>query len=448
LPCVHGKNIPNFIKKETHFMHRRRFLQMAALTGLTVVAPTGDVRRLRAQQGYQGPLWVFVNAGGGWDPTSFCDPKGGTINRLYAPSDIQQAGKIPFAPATYSFDIGNQQTRAYSNQEFFSKFAPRLLVVNGIDTTTNNHDTGSRFIWSGKIEEGYPSFSALLAGSVAPNKPLAFLSNGGYDVTSGVVPLARAGSPDTIKRLAYPGRMDPNNEKSGYHSLATTQRIQDAQRARLEALAGAQTLPALQASANSLFLARASSNDLINIVNFLPPQKDIDAIGNDLAEQAMVAFAAYKAGIAVSVNLSIGGFDTHGDHDRNQLNALGRLLDGVDKLMTIADADPALANRVVVVMGSDFGRTPNYNDKNGKDHWPITSMMFLGAGISGNRVVGSTDSEFKAIGVDAGSLAPNPQGAKISPKSIHLAMRRLAGIADAPAAKQFAVAGDSLPIFG
>ena len=45
---------------------------------------------------------------------------------------------------------------------------------------------------------------------------------------------------------------------------------------------------------------------------------------------------------------------------------------------------------VVVVVASDFGRT-RYNGDGGKDHWPITSMMMMGAGISGGRVIGQTD---------------------------------------------------------
>ena len=42
-------------------------------------------------------------------------------------------------------------------------------------------------------------------------------------------------------------------------------------------------------------------------------------------------------------------------------------------------------DQIVVVVGSEFARTPGYNGGNGKDHWPITSMIVMANGIDGNR---------------------------------------------------------------
>ena len=51
-----------------------------------------------------------------------------------------------------------------------------------------------------------------------------------------------------------------------------------------------------------------------------------------------------------------------------------------------------LADRILLVVGSDFSRTNFYNDGNGKDHWPIGSYMLMEQGAPwGNRVVGLTD---------------------------------------------------------
>ena len=101
----------------------------------------------------------------------------------------------------------------------------------------------------------------------------------------------------------------------------------------------------------------------------------------------MVAVAGFKTGLAVAANLSIGGFDTHGNHDGGHIPLMGNLLAGIDLVWTeITNA--GLAGKVVIAVGSDFGRTPAYNAQNGKDHWNITSMMFMGAGIAGGRVIG------------------------------------------------------------
>ncbi len=37
------------------------------------------------------------------------------------------------------------------------------------------------------------------------------------------------------------------------------------------------------------------------------------------AQQAQLAVAAFKSGLAASANLNLGGFDTHSNHDRDQV---------------------------------------------------------------------------------------------------------------------------------
>lgn len=51
-----------------------------------------------------------------------------------------------------------------------------------------------------------------------------------------------------------------------------------------------------------------------------------------------------------------------------------------------------LADSTLVVWGSEFGRTPLAEGRNGRDHHPYAfSMWFWGAGVRGGRVLGSTD---------------------------------------------------------
>src|SRR5690606_33850391 len=94
-------------------------------------------------------------------------------------------------------------------------------------------------------------------------------------------------------------------------------------------------------------------------------------------QQSQFAVAAFKAKMAVAANLNIGGFDTHGNHDREHVRQLAKLLAGVDFFMQEAEA-AGIADQLTIVIGSDFARGPGYNaahDYAGKDHWPVTSMM-------------------------------------------------------------------------
>ena len=166
--------------------------------------------------------------------------------------------------------------------------------------------------------------------------------------------------------------------------------------------------------------------------------------------QAQVVMAAYRAGICVSANLSIGGFDTHGDHDQNHFPRLQELMEGVDFILDEAEKYPETAGNAGVVVGSDFGRTPGYNSGNGKDHWSITSAILAGKGIQGNRVVGASDAGHTPLGVDPNTLAiQETGGSRITPAHVHDALRKLAGIDESELAASFPLTNtESMPLFG
>lgn len=420
-------------------MNRRDFLALASTAGLGVVAGTVPfLGRARAGETYGGPFWILVHAGGGWDPTSLCDPKGTDDpedpKRLnnYLKKDIGKAGAISYAP------VGN-------NAEFFGKHHDRLLVINGIDCATNSHDAGTRVTWCGSLVDNRPAFAALVAGIYAPTKPMAFITNGGYDTTAGVVAPTRVGNIDALRRIAYPDQIDPGNGEATFHTPETTARIQEARRERHLAYSERQNLPRLKQALSTLYLARTGQNELKKVTEYLP-----DAFEQGpLKRQAQVAIAAYRAGVCVAANLSIGGFDTHGNHDQSHFPRLAELLDGLDYVFTELEKHPETKGNAVVVVGSDFGRTPGYNSGNGKDHWSITSMMLWGKGIEGNRVVGETDDGHNPKKVDPKTLEASDTGVRITPGHVHRALRRLAGIDENEIAARFPISEpEEMPLFG
>jgi uncharacterized protein (DUF1501 family) len=440
-------------------MDRREFLRIAALAGLAVAAPVGR-KRARAQSApYDGPYWVMVNAGGGWDPIYLCDPKlDPSFNRLY--TQVKTAGPISFAPLAADLSNYNDAEKAYistvllSHEAFFTKYAGQLTIINGIDTATNNHDSGSRTTWSGQLSEGYPALAAIIAAAKAPDRPMAFLSSGGYDITSNVIPLTRINDLGSLRRIAYPNRMNADDPSSQtYHMPSTVDRIRSLQLARLQRQLAFQQAPRLKRSVSALYFARQTDLGLDRLDVPMPAQLDSGALGDlqQLMQQAQISIAAFKSGLAVSANLDIGGFDTHSDHDRSQVWQLAQLLTGIDFIMQEA-ARQGLADKVVVVVGSDFGRGPGFNGMGGgagKDHWSVTSMMMLGARIPGGRVIGGTDAEQKASPVDPTTLQPAAGARKvIGTPDVHRALRRLAGVDGTPTAAKYPLQGADLPIFG
>jgi hypothetical protein len=421
-------------------MNRCEFFKLASLAGLAVVpslsiAGRGFSGQPQVPAAYEGAFWIFVNAGGGWDPTLLCDPKGRNSEddpnpvNMYFKDEILTAGNIQYAPVGY-------------NDTFFQKYYQYLLIINGMDMQTNGHDSGSRHTWSGKLMEGFPSLAALIAANFGPELPMSYLSFGGYDMTSGLVARTRAGNVNALGRIAYPERVDPGDADNRFHSVKAEELIKSAKTGRHDAQLATTMLPAEHKAMSAMFTAGTGANELKLLQEYLPDELAND---NELRRQAQVALAAYRAGICISVNLNTGGFDTHGDHDNTHVPSLQRLLEGVDAIYQEAELQQ-VADNIIVVVGSDFGRTPHYNDTNGKDHWSVTSMMLMGKGISGNRVVGATTDEYQPRTIDPGSLAVSDSGVRIEPQHVHYELRKLAGITENTFATLFPIVPpDELP---
>lgn len=418
-------------------MDRRKFLSLASFAGLSVASLDAFGRpssrpgsfsngAAPLSEAYKGPLFIMVNASGGWDPTSLCDPKGSAgemdpdaMNRAFRTKDIGTTPSgIKYAP------LGSMDQPNYF-KDFFEKHDKELLVINGIDMATNGHDTGSRHTWSGRLAEGYPSFAALVAAVHGRDLPMSYLSFGGYDETMGEVARTRSGNTQALARIAYPDRIDPNNEAAIFHSPAAAEAILKAQNARKDRLLAREQLPRIQRAIGVMYASRTGSNELKKLQQFLPAE--LDNSGNPLIRQLQVAMAAYRAGITVAVNIDIGGFDTHGNHDASHIPRLLQILQGLDFIGGEAERQN-IGNNYVVMVGSDFGRTPGYNDTDGKDHWAISSVIAMGKGIKGGRVIGATTERHDILSVDPKSLKVSDKGIHIEPKHIHQNLRRLAGI--------------------
>ncbi len=446
-------------------MDRRSFLKVAAMTGLAVAAAPRNARA--ALKPYGGPFYVMISARGGWDPVYFCDPKpkGGPFNRLYNfDPAVDKVGDFKFANIPLAANlVTDPMAAAYlmKTGDFFAKHASNMLVMNGVNMQTNNHDRGVATTWSGRGDANYPNFGALVAASRAPSHPLTFISSGGYDGTGNLIPVTRLNSVTSFRKLAEPNRVnpaDPNNVNT-YVPSATYDRIQTAQQARLEQFQGSQHLPRVSESAGQLYVARGNL-DALSSVELPDTLVDLPNEIGDLErmmQQTQLAIAAFKAGLAVAVNLEIGGFDTHANHDTLQVRQLAKLMYGIDFLIKEATT-AGVYNDMMIMVGSDFGRGKGYNGANpgdGKDHWPVSSAMFISgnaAMVGGGRVIGGTDDVDQlplAVHKDTlETLEPGDDtGVVITGAHIHLALRNMAGVGDGAPAKKFALPGEILPLF-
>ena len=406
---------------------RRDFLKLCGLAGLGFACPR-LANAGKEEPPYDGPYYVVFNASGGWDTTYLMDPKGiGGINRLYQEGDILTKGAHKFAPT------GKHRAGGMSNEEFYADFSDELLVLNGLDYSVNNHSPGARYMATGKLDSlAYPTFAALVAACKGPACPLSFLTFGNYSATGNVVAMSRVPYLPSLKKIALADHID-GNERSPYHDDFALARIEEALREQNETRAAQPRLPRLERAENMLYAAQVNSKALQRVTPYIPANIPKER----LSQQAEIALAAFKAGVCVSANITIGQFDSHANNDTDQMKLIPEFLAGIAYFIRRAE-ELKLREKLVVVVQSEMGRTPNYNGGNGKDHWSIGSVMFLGPGIRGNRVIGATDEKQFSVPIHPQTLACDKEkGLRARPEHIHTALRQYAGIAEHPLSKKF-----------
>ena len=149
---------------------------------------------------------------------------------------------------------------------------------------------------------------------------------------------------------------------------------------------------------------------------------------------AMLAKRLVSSGVRF-VEVSAGGWDMHNDL-WNAIPGTGGSLD--QALATLIEDLKAegLFEKTLIVLGTEFGRTPKINANGGRDHHPrCFSTMFAGGGITGGQVYGETDK--LAMAVKENPVTPKDFNATIA----HAMGLELNKVVYAPSGRPFLLAG-------
>jgi uncharacterized protein (DUF1501 family) len=130
----------------------------------------------------------------------------------------------------------------------------------------------------------------------------------------------------------------------------------------------------------------------------------------------LLARRLVQAGVRL-VNLTYGGWDMHGQivaGFRNQMpefdKAFATLINDLERT--------GLLKETVVMISSEFGRTPKINQTAGRDHWPkVFSVVLAGGGIKGGITYGTSNS-----------TASEPEDDAIGPEDLFTTLYHCLGI--------------------
>ncbi|MEM1082536.1 MAG: DUF1501 domain-containing protein [Verrucomicrobiota bacterium] len=391
------------------YSSRREFLYVGVLGGLGLSLP-GFLRQqaLGAQKFYEtkdgpakGIIHIFL-PGGMAHQESF-DPK-------------------PYAPAEYRGPFGAIDTALRGVQfgeklPHLAKLADKFTVIRSMSHGEAAHERGTHNMFTGyrpspAVE--YPSFGSVISHELGPknnlppyvcvpNVPNEF-ANSGY-LSSAYGPFALGSNPEQknfqVRDLNLP--KDVSDER--FARRRTMLETVDHHFRTLEESDALDSMDAFYQHAYKL-ISSEKAREAFNLSSESDKLKE--AYGRNAPGQRMLlARRLIEAGTRF-VSLTAGGWD----HHDNIKNGIQGQLPPVDKAIAALLTDleeRGMLDSTLVMVTSEFGRTPKINPNGGRDHWPrVFSVMLAGGGVKKGYVHGSSDAlggEVDTDGVTVADLA-------------------------------------------
>ena len=398
------------------FASRRQFLRCGIGALGFSLASYLDVRAARGDGNSRANSCIVLYCWGGMSHHETWDPK-------------------PSAPAEYRGEFESIATavpgiRIGEHMPLLARHAEKLAIIRSIHHRSSAHGKGMYWNWTGH---------APMAAEVADNQPPSRQDWPSLGAMVGRLRRAPAGFPSAVQ-LPYP--MVDNNtlqagENGGFLGQQYDPIVVRPDRGR--------PWGGVSRDLGAMVLRRADEVDVPRLAQrrtlaaaLDPPQRDLpgtrtfdhfhqmasdmlvsptvqaafnlerepafmrDRYGDHLCGQSvLLARRLIEAGVPIvtvicaagDLNSSVGDhWDTHG----NNFNRLKRdMLPPYDRAVSALLGDlqdrGRLANTLIVMI-TDFGRTPRINRGAGRDHYPFCySVVLAGGGIRGGQVYGSSD---------------------------------------------------------
>lgn len=342
-------------------------------------------------------IWIQLN--GGWDILETTDPKQASTSGI----DVIYNWGLNHTIAGSSVRIGRFLPSIASHGD-------DVLVVNGISMQTTSHMAGRLYMDTGVLSNSGNVNAASIPSIVASESdvtiPIIQLSGGSEPLIDrgllNPVSVVRAGNLDLYRGM-YPTEQEEidrrllmidylrNSIDRLRQSVDTNSTSNDDAIDRIQNLAAAESKIRSQFEDNVGQRLVLTSDDLSVFSSGSPA-----GMSRNMQETFALALKLISGDVVDVVNLGIGGFDTHS----NQTARLQPVLQNVDYLvgnLVQGLKDANMLDDVLIVLFSDFGRTPKINQSNGRDHWPTGGAFLIGGGIQGGRVVGGSDDDLRSL---------------------------------------------------
>jgi hypothetical protein len=390
-PCGCGSD------EHEHRLARRQFIGQfaagagAAMSGLGVFAHPAMAARMAREE----KRMIVVRMSGGLSQLESWDPKPGT----------DTGGPFRAIPTSVpGIHISELLPRT-------AKQMHRLTLVRGINTKNDDHGKGTYMMLTGRRQMpglDYPEVGAVVARAL----------EGSERTLPGHVkirPASRAGKsadaawlgPKYASLTVADGKAPENTacpQGSSEEALASREEFRRSLDDRfLDRRRTAETDAYTQSYEQAQELMK--QRDAFDVTK--EPEKEQKRYGShDFGRHCLLARRLIERGVTYAM-VSHSNYDTHNENFNFHLEQLGEF-DGPFATLVGDLADRGLLKHTLIVVLSEFGRTPKINRYYGRDHWgKAWSICLGGAGIVAGADFGKTNEKGTEVTdgqVDAGHL--------------------------------------------
>lgn len=400
-----GHSAGTWLGDASHFQRprRREFLYAGWLAGLGLsmgqlfqLQAAGAVRRSedQVQTATKARSVIHIYLQGGFAHMDSFDPK-------------------PDAPLEYRGILDAIPTRIpgvffSSHMQRTADIADRLTVVRSMTHTEVDHQRGEHSMFTGYRPSPalvYPSLGSVVSHEFGPRGPMppyvvvpnagsqylgsGYLSNAHGPFALGADP-ARQGF--QVRDLNHPAGID----NARFEQRKSWKSLVDEHFRRLAQDDAVTTMDSFYQRAYSL-LDSPESKAAFSLEGETAGTRELygmkpagPVIRPAAGARFLIARRLVEAGVRF-VTVTFGAWDTHSYHYRGIEPQMPDLDRGFAGLITDLE-QRGLLDSTLVLITSEFGRTPRVNAGGGRDHWPrVFSIVMAGGGVKRGSVFGASD---------------------------------------------------------
>ena len=379
--------------------------------------------------------FIHVYMNGGWDVLLGPDPR--DPSGTYAGLDTGTSRLAPEFQTPLPVTLGGVETLWGPTMAGLVPHADKATVFRGINMNTVAHATGRAYVNSfippaGTVVRGSSIATAasaigdLAVERILPNVTVGFPSyNTAYsreltavslrcasEIQGLLKPISTPLSADVEALLATAQDQARSCVDDRYPGPRPAEQLTSS-RARLRRL--------LAENLSAQFDFGAASADMVAVrdrFGFAANAVTADALNPGLT--AALAAQLVRVGVSRSVTVTMApSLDTHGpEWATTQPQRQKAALDALGALLTdLRETDPDLT-RTLVMVSSEFARTPKLNGRGGRDHWFANSFLVFGSALKPG-VFGATGADNLGLQkIDLATGAPSDAGLVLLPEHV------------------------------